>query len=61
MIFERFRQVDASDSKSKSGAGLGLAISKAIIDQHGGTIGVESEEGRGSTFWFRVPRVTSPS
>jgi PAS domain S-box-containing protein len=61
MIFERFRQVDASDSKSKGGAGLGLAISKAIIDQHGGTIGVESEEGRGSTFWFRVPRVTSPS
>jgi signal transduction histidine kinase len=57
VIFERFRQADASDSKAKGGAGLGLAISKAIVEQHGGTIGVDSEEGRGSTFWFRVPRV----
>ncbi len=56
-IFDRFRQVDASDSKAKGGAGLGLAISRAIVEQHGGTIGVDSEEGRGSSFWFRVPRV----
>jgi PAS domain S-box-containing protein len=55
-IFERFEQVRATDAREKGGTGLGLAISKAIIEQHGGTIGVESEEGAGSTFWFRVPR-----
>ena len=53
-IFERFRQVETSDAREKGGTGLGLAICKSIIEQHGGTIGVESEEGSGSTFWFRV-------
>jgi PAS domain S-box-containing protein len=54
-LFERFRQVEASDARQKGGSGLGLAICKAIVEQHGGSIGVESEEGRGSEFWFRVP------
>jgi len=54
-IFERFQQVEASDSRKNGGTGLGLAICKTIVEQHGGTIGVESEVGRGSTFWFRVP------
>ncbi len=54
-IFDRFRQVEASDSKEKGGVGLGLAICKAIIEKHGGMIGVESEIGRGSNFWFRLP------
>ncbi len=54
-IFERFRQVETSDPRQKRGSGLGLAICKAIVEQHGGSIGVESEEGRGSVFWFRLP------
>lgn len=58
-IFERFEQVDEPEAKEKGGTGLGLAICKAIIDQHGGTIGVKSEEGQGSTFWFRVPKAES--
>jgi PAS domain S-box-containing protein len=59
-IFERFRQVDASDSRQKGGSGLGLAICKAIVEQHGGSIGVISEEGAGSTFWFRLPATGAP-
>jgi PAS domain S-box-containing protein len=53
-IFERFRQVDPSDAREKGGAGLGLAICKSIVEQHGGSIGVVSDEGAGSTFWFRL-------
>jgi PAS domain S-box-containing protein len=54
-IFERFKQVSKSDDKRGKGTGLGLAISKAIIESHSGRIGVESEEGKGSTFWLMVP------
>ena len=59
-IFERFRQVETSDAREKGGAGLGLAICKSIVEQHGGTIGVESAEGSGSTFWFRVRSAPTP-
>lgn len=54
-IFERFRQVELSDAAGQRGAGLGLAIAKSIVELHGGTIGVESRSGQGSTFWFRLP------
>ncbi|MBS1989749.1 MAG: PAS domain S-box protein [Cyanobacteria bacterium SZAS LIN-3] len=60
-IFDRFQQVSASDAGYKGGTGLGLAICKVIIDQHGGTIGVDSEEGRGSSFWFRIPMRVAPN
>lgn len=54
-IFERFLQVDASDSRDKGGSGLGLAISRSIVRQHGGEISVTSEVGAGSTFRFTLP------
>ena len=54
-VFERFKQVDASDSRDHAGSGLGLAICKSIVRQHGGDISVRSEVGRGSEFSFTVP------
>ncbi len=54
-IFERFQQVDSSDSRKKGGTGLGLAICRKIIEQHNGKIWVESAPGRGSTFVFTLP------
>jgi signal transduction histidine kinase len=54
-IFERYEQVSKEDAKNARGAGLGLAICKAFVEAHGGSIGVFSEEGKGSTFWFRIP------
>jgi signal transduction histidine kinase len=54
VIFEKFKQSGRNDAGEKAGTGLGLAICKAIVEAHGGTIGVESTIGEGSTFWFRL-------
>lgn len=54
-IFERFQQVNASDSRKKGGAGLGLAICRSIVQDHGGCIWAESTLGQGSTFYFTLP------
>ena len=54
-LFEGFRQGDMSSTRVAGGLGLGLAIARAMVSALGGTIGVKSAPGEGSTFWLRLP------
>lgn len=55
-LFKKFHQLDASDARARGGSGLGLVIAKTLVEAHDGRIGVDSEVGRGSTFYCEIPR-----
>jgi len=53
-IFDKFQQGDSSDCRAKSGLGLGLSLARAIVREHGGTLGLHTQPGEGSTFWVEL-------
>lgn len=55
LVFEKYRQVGTRSQGEKKGSGLGLAICKALVEAHGGTIGVRNLETKGCEFWLRIP------
>ncbi|MBC7996403.1 MAG: PAS domain-containing sensor histidine kinase [Leptolyngbya sp.] len=59
LIFDKFRQARGLGPKQVEGSGLGLAVVKALVQSHGGTVGIRSASGHGSTFWVRLPLASS--
>ena len=59
-LFEKFRQLDASHNRKYEGTGLGLALTKQLVELHGGTVHVSSTYGAGSTFVFTLPLADGP-
>src|SRR5262249_12743908 len=60
-VFDAFYQIDSSSTREYGGTGLGLSIVKRLVEAHGGSVWVESESGRGSTFAFTIPLAPGPA
>jgi K+-sensing histidine kinase KdpD len=56
-LFRRFGQPSLSNGKTQMGAGLGLSVVKAVVEAHGGAVGIDDHAEGGSAFWFTLPRV----